>query len=120
MPRALLIGSVQRKKRVFEVVWAISIKYSEGFTRLWPSLITLVATVLSFVLLAQAVRTLPASTGYTVLNGVGVAGTVAVGIIVLGESANPLRLLCVSLIVIGIVGLRLTTSTMTQQNCDRP
>ncbi len=94
---------------IFEVIWAISIKYSEGFTKLWPSIITLVATVLSFILLAQAVKTLPAGTGYTVLNGVGVAGTVALGIILFDESTHPFRIFCVLLIVVGIVGLRIAT-----------
>ena len=91
---------------IFEVMWAISMKYSDGFTRLRPTIVTLVATVISFVLLAQAVRTLPVGTGYTVLNGVGVAGTVIFGILLFGESHSPFRLLCVALVVVGIIGLR--------------
>jgi len=93
---------------LFEVTWAISMKYSEGFTRLWPTVITFVATIVSFVLLAQAVRTLPVGTGYTVLNGVGVAGTVILGIALFGESAHPFRMICVGMILVGIVGLRMT------------
>ena len=93
---------------VFEVTWAVSMKYSDGFTRLWPTVITLVTTVLSFVLLAQAVRTLPVGTGYSVINGVGVAGSVIFGIWLFGESTHPFRIFCVGLIVVGIIGLRLT------------
>lgn len=95
---------------VFEVTWAISMKYSDGFTRFWPTTITLIATLLSFALMAQAVRTLPVGTGYTVLNGVGIAGTVIVGILLLGESMHPLRLLCVALILAGVIGLRVTVN----------
>jgi quaternary ammonium compound-resistance protein SugE len=95
---------------VFEVIWAISMKYSDGFTKWKPTVITLVATVLSFILLAQAVRTLPVGTGYTVLNGVGVAGTVLFGIVLFGESASLFRLACVGLVVAGIIGLRLSAS----------
>ena len=91
---------------VFEVIWAIAMKYSDGFTKWKPTAITLVATVLSFVLLAQAVRTLPVGTGYTVLNGVGVAGTVVFGILLFGESSSPFRMVCVALVVVGIIGLR--------------
>lgn len=94
---------------VFEITWAIAMKYSDGFTRVLPTVITLVATVMSFVLMAQAVRTLPVGTGYTVLNGVGVAGTVLLGIWLLDESPHPMRLLCVALILAGVIGLRLTT-----------
>jgi quaternary ammonium compound-resistance protein SugE len=94
---------------IFEVIWAISMKYSDGFTRPRPTIITLVATVLSFVLLAQAVRTLPVGTGYTVLNGVGVAGTVVFGIFLFGESSSPFRLVCVALVLVGIIGLRFST-----------
>lgn len=93
---------------LFEVTWATSMKYSEGFTRLWPTVVTFVATIVSFVLLAQAVRTVPLGTGYTVLNGVGVAGTVILGIALFGESAHPFRMFCVGLILVGIVGLRMT------------
>ena len=93
---------------VFEVIWVVSMKYSEGFTRLWPSIVTLVATFLSFVLLAQAVRTLPVGTGYMVLNGVGAAGAVVFGIVLFGESTHPSRIFCVVLILVGILGLRAT------------
>lgn len=96
---------------VFEITWAVAMKYSDGFTRVVPTVITLVATVMSFVLMAQAVRTMPVGTGYTVLNGVGVAGTVLFGIWLFDESHQPLRLLCVALILAGIIGLRLTTET---------
>ena len=92
---------------VFEVTWVVSMKYSEGFTRLWPTVVTLIATLISFVLLAQAVRTLPVGTGYMVLNGVGAAGALILGILLFGESAHPFRIACVVLILMGVIGLRL-------------
>lgn len=92
---------------VFEVTWVVSMKYSEGFTRLWPSLVTLVATVISFLLLAQAVRTLPVGTGYMVLNGAGAVGALIFGILLFGESTHPFRIACVVLILAGILGLRI-------------
>ncbi|MCA9121060.1 MAG: multidrug efflux SMR transporter [Planctomycetaceae bacterium] len=92
---------------LFEVTWVVSMKYSEGLTRLWPTVVTLAATVASFILLAQAVRTLPVATGYIVLNGVGAVGAVLFGIFLFGESTHPLRIVCVLLIMAGIVGLRL-------------
>ncbi|HRX79804.1 MAG TPA: multidrug efflux SMR transporter [Pirellulaceae bacterium] len=100
----LLIASV------FEVTWVVSMKYSDGFTRLWPSIVTLVATAISFVLLAQAVRTLPVSTGYIVLNGVGAVGAAIFGVFLFGESAHPFRIACVVLVLAGIVGLRIPMS----------
>ena len=92
---------------VFEVTWVVSMKYSEGFTRLWPTVVTLVASVISFVLLAQAIRTLPVGTGYMVLNGAGAVGALIFGILLFGESAHPFRIACVVLVLAGILGLRL-------------
>ena len=92
---------------VFEVTWVVCMKYSEGLTRLWPTVVTLVATVTSFVLLAQAVRTLPVSTGYVALNGVGAVGALVFGILFFGESTHPFRIACVVLIITGLIGLRL-------------
>ena len=93
---------------VFEVTWAVAMKYSEGLTRLWPTVITLTASVISFFLLAQAVRTLSVGTGYAVLNGLGIAGTVIFGILFLADSIQPFRLVCVALILFGIIGLRIS------------
>ena len=94
---------------LFETGWAVGLKYSEGFTRLWPSVITLVAMALSLWLLSIAMKTLPLGTAYSVWVGVGAAGTVILGIALLGEPANPARLISVSLILAGIIGLKLAT-----------
>jgi quaternary ammonium compound-resistance protein SugE len=90
-----------------ETGWAIGLKYTHGFTRLGPSLVTVALMVVSFVLLAHAMRTLPLGTAYTVWVGIGACGAVLAGIVLFGEARHPLRLLCVLLIVAGIVGLRL-------------
>ncbi len=94
---------------LFEVSWAIGLKYTEGFTRLWPSLWTGASMALSLFLLAQALRTLPVGTGYAVWTGIGSVGTAVLGIVLLGESRDAGRLLCLALIVVGIVGLKLVT-----------
>ena len=94
---------------VLEVVWAIGLKYTEGFTRLWPSLITLAAMVGSFWLLAEALKTLPVGTAYAVWVGIGAVGTAIVGMVLLGEPANWAKFLCILLIIAGIVGLKLTS-----------
>jgi quaternary ammonium compound-resistance protein SugE len=92
---------------LFEVVWAATLKKTEGFTRLGPSLITLAAIVVSMYLLSVALRHLPASTGYAVWVGIGAVGTAIVGIIFLGEPRNALRLISIALIILGVIGLRL-------------
>ena len=94
---------------LMEVGWAVGLKYTEGFTRLWPSVWTGLALVLSMLLLAAALRTLPLGTAYAVWTGIGAVGTAALGIILFGESASPARLACVGLIVAGLVGLKLTS-----------
>ncbi len=96
---------------VFEVGWAIGLKYTEGFTRLWPTIWTIACMVLSVWLLGLALRALPVGTAYAVWTGVGAAGTVLLGIVLLDEPATAARLICVALIVAGIVGLKLTTPT---------
>jgi quaternary ammonium compound-resistance protein SugE len=93
-----------------EVAWAIGLKYTEGFTRLWPSVGTLAAMALSVVLLGLAMRTLPVGTAYAVWTGIGAVGTVILGIVLFDEPANAARLACVGLIVIGIFGLKLTSA----------
>jgi quaternary ammonium compound-resistance protein SugE len=94
---------------LLEIGWAIGLKYTEGFTRLWPSIGTAAAMILSIVLLGVAMRTLPVGTAYAVWVGVGAVGTVILGIVLLGEPANPLRLISLGLIIAGIVGLKLAT-----------
>jgi quaternary ammonium compound-resistance protein SugE len=94
---------------LFEIGWAVGLKYTDGFTRLWPSVATLLALAASMILLAVAAKTLPLGTAYTVWTGIGVVGTVVLGIVLFGESASPLRLACVALILVGIVGLKLAT-----------
>jgi quaternary ammonium compound-resistance protein SugE len=94
---------------LMEVGWAVGLKYTEGFTRLWPSVLTVAALALSMVLLAAAVRTLPLGTAYAVWTGIGVVGTAALGIILFGEQAGAARLACIGLIVAGLVGLKLTS-----------
>jgi quaternary ammonium compound-resistance protein SugE len=92
---------------LFEIGWAIGLKYTDGFTRVWPTAWTVLAMIVSVVLLALAVRTLPIGTAYAVWTGIGVAGTVILGIALFGEPATLLRLLFVGLIVAGIAGLKL-------------
>lgn len=93
---------------LFEVGWAIGLKYTEGFTRLWPSVGTVAAMTISVLLLGWAMRTLPVGTAYAVWTGIGAMGTVVLGIALFGEPATVARLLCVGLILAGIVGLKLT------------
>lgn len=94
---------------LLEVVWAFSMKQSEGFTRLWPSVVTLVTMVLSFVLLAASMRSLPLGTAYTIWTGIGAVGAFMVGIIVLGETLNAARLIAAVLIVSGLVLMKVAT-----------
>lgn len=94
---------------LFEIGWAVGLKYTEGFTRPWPSAWTAAAMVASVVLLAWAMKTIPVGTAYAVWTGIGAAGTVILGIALFGESASALRLACVALIVAGIVGLKLVS-----------
>lgn len=93
---------------LLEVVWAIGLKYTEGFTRPWPSVITASAMIASIVLLGMAVKTLPIGTAYAIWTGIGAVGAVILGIVLFGDSASPLRLACVGLVVLGMVGLKLT------------
>jgi quaternary ammonium compound-resistance protein SugE len=93
---------------LFEIMWAIGLKYTEGFTRVWPSVWTLAGMVASFVFLAQALKTIPLGTGYAVWTGIGAVGTALFGIVLFGESQNPFRLACILVIVAGIVGLHFT------------
>ena len=94
---------------LFEVGWAIGLKYTEGFTKLWPSVGTIAAMVVSLGLLGLAMKSLPVGTSYAVWVGVGAVGTALLGIVLLGEPANAGRLVSLGLIVAGIVGLKLAS-----------
>jgi len=94
---------------LFEIAWAIGLKYSEGMTRLVPALFTLVGMVFSFLFLAQALKTIPVGTGYAVWTGIGAAGTAILGIILFSESAAWPRLISLALIIAGMIGLKLTS-----------
>lgn len=95
---------------LFEVAWALSLKYSEGFTRLMPSLAFAVTAWLSFACLSYALKSLPMGTSYAVWTGIGAVGISVLGIIWLGEPANAFRIGCIALIVIGVAGLKFTTA----------
>ena len=94
---------------VLEIVWAIGLKHTEGFSKLWPSVITIVAMIASFWLLARAIETIPIGTGYAMWTGIGAAGTAILGMVWYGEPATAARLACLLAIVLGIVGLKLAT-----------
>lgn len=92
---------------ILEIVWAIGLKQTQGWTKLWPSVWTLAAMTVSFSLLSQALKTIPVGTGYAVWTGIGAVGTALVGMIWLGESREATRVFCLLLIVAGIAGLKL-------------
>jgi quaternary ammonium compound-resistance protein SugE len=92
-----------------EIAWALGLKYSDGFTRLWPSLGTAIAVALSFGLMSISLRSLPFGTAYAIWTGIGAAGSIIVGIAMFGESMDAFRMLCLSLIVAGMIGLRAAT-----------
>lgn len=94
---------------LFEIGWAIGLKYTEGFTRLWPTVGTVIAMVISFGLLGIAMKSLPVGTAYAIWVGVGAVGTAILGIVLLDEPANAGRLLSLALIFTGIIGLKLAT-----------
>lgn len=95
---------------IFEVVWAYSMKMSEGFTKLTPSIITIVFMILSVVLLAYAMKTLPLGTAYTIWTGIGAVGAFLVGIFILGEPASAMRILAAILIISGLILMKLSSS----------
>ena len=94
---------------LFEVVWAIGLKYTEGWTRLWPSVGTLVAMAVSFWCLSQSLKSIPIGTGYAIWTGIGAVGAAALGIVLFGDSASWPRLLCIGLIVAGVIGLKIVS-----------
>ncbi len=94
---------------IFEIGWAIGLKYTDGFTRLWPTVGTVLAMVISLGLLGIAMKTLPVGTAYAVWVGVGAVGTAILGIVLLGEPANAGRMVSLGLILAGIIGLKLSS-----------
>jgi len=94
---------------LLEIAWAVGLKYTEGFTRLWPTAFTVAALAGSMALLALALRGLPLGTAYAVWTGIGAVGTAVLGILLFGESAAAARLVCIGLILAGIVGLKLAS-----------
>lgn len=92
---------------ILEIAFALGMKWSEGFTRLTPALFTIATGLSSVVLLSLALRTLPVGTGYAVWTGIGAAGTAILGVAVLGDTAAPMRILCIVLILAGVIGLKL-------------
>lgn len=99
----LLIASL------LEIGWAVGLKYSEGFTKFWPSVWTILAMAVTYVFLAQAVKTLPLGTAYAIWTGIGAVGTAILGMILFGEPRDALRLGSIALIVAGIIGLKIAT-----------
>ena len=95
---------------LLEILWAVSLKYTDGFTRFWPSTVTVGGMVASFYFLAQALKSISVGTGYAIWTGIGATGTAILGIILFSEPASPPRLLCIALIVAGIIGLKITSN----------
>jgi quaternary ammonium compound-resistance protein SugE len=95
---------------LLEIVWAVALKDADGFTRLWPSVVGITAAWISFVLLTLALRSLPVGTAYAIWTGIGVLGVALVGILALGESSSIARLALLSLILVGVIGLKLVES----------
>ena len=98
---------------LFECAWAIGLKYTDGFSRLWPSVLTIAAMAISFMMLSLAMRAIPVGTAYAVWTGIGAVGVAILGMVLLGESRELLRLGSIALIVCGIVGLRLSSGGAT-------
>lgn len=92
----------------FEIAWALGLKHTDGFTRLWPTLGTIITLIISIVLLGLAAKSLPIGTAYAIWTGIGAVGTVLCGILFLGDPANLARLVCVGLIITGILGLKIS------------
>lgn len=96
---------------LFEVGWALGLKYTDGFTKVTPSVLTVIGMIGSFVLLGQALRVLPIGTAYAIWTGIGAVGTAILGMALFGEPRDVARILCILLIVAGIIGLKFTTAT---------
>jgi quaternary ammonium compound-resistance protein SugE len=96
---------------LFEIGFAIGLKYTEGFTRLWPSVGTVVSAAISLWLLTQALRAIPVGTAYAIWTGIGAVGVAVLGIALFSESASPARLLCIAMIVAGVIGLKFASAS---------
>ena len=96
---------------LLEIVWAVGLKYSQGFTKLWPSVITIIAMIASMILLARAVKVLPVGTAYAVWVGIGALGAAVLGIVLFNEARNPARLMFVAMLLVSIIGVKLTSSS---------
>lgn len=94
---------------LLEIAWALGLKYSDGLTRFWPTLGTVVAILLSFALLSASLRVVPFGTAYAIWTGIGAAGAVVTGMVLFGEPADIVRVTCLGLIVAGMIGLKLVT-----------
>jgi len=94
---------------LFEIAWAFGLKYSDGLTRFWPTLATAVAILASFALMSFALRSLPFGTAYAIWTGIGAAGSIIVGMVIFSEPTDPIRIICLTLIVAGMVGLKLSS-----------
>ena len=94
---------------LLEIAWAFGLKYSDGLTRFWPTLATALAILASFSLMSFALRSLPFGTAYAIWTGIGAAGSIIVGMLIFSESTDPVRILCLTLIVAGMVGLKLNS-----------
>ncbi len=94
---------------ILEIAWAIGLKYTEGFSRLWPSVGTIGAMIISIILLSIAMKTIPVGTAYAVWTGIGAAGTAVLGIWLFDEARDLMRIACIALIVAGVIGLRLAS-----------
>lgn len=95
---------------IFEIFWAVGLKYTDGFTKLVPSLFTIIAMLVSFWLLSLSLKTLPLGTAYAVWVGIGTIGTVIAGIMLFGDSINIIRIISIAFIILGIIGLKITTA----------
>jgi quaternary ammonium compound-resistance protein SugE len=94
---------------LFEIAWAFGLKYSDGLTRFWPTVATAVAILASFALMSFALRSLPFGTAYAIWTGIGAAGSIVVGMVIFSEPTDPVRIICLTLIVAGMVGLKLSS-----------
>jgi quaternary ammonium compound-resistance protein SugE len=94
---------------LFEIAWAFGLKYSDGLTRFWPTVATALAILASFALMAFALRSLPFGTAYAIWTGIGAAGSIVVGMVIFSEPTDPVRIICLTLIVAGVVGLKLNS-----------
>ncbi len=97
---------------LFEVAWAVGLKYTYGFTRIWPSVGTIACMIVSFLLLALALKTIPVGTGYAVWTGIGAAGTAIIGMLLLGEPRAVGRIVCILLIISGVIELKLMSPSI--------